>query len=195
MALVRVLARALVRVRFAISYPAAVAAAAAAAFVLSSARNAAAFGGTADRLGQQGNFVISNRANLGFDQGLSYKGTSISLAPELDYFVIPNLSIGGAVLFNWDSNNGTSGGVVPQVAYHVPLSASWSFWPRLAVTIASGNPGDPARFSVEVSAPFLIHPAEHFFFGFGPAFATDLAGANKITHLYGSFLVGGYFNS
>ena len=97
MALVRVLARALVRVRFAISYPAAVAAAAAAAFVLSSARNAAAFGGTADRLGQQGNFVISNRANLGFDQGLSYKGTSISLAPELDYFVIPNLSIGGAV--------------------------------------------------------------------------------------------------
>ena len=168
---------------------------AAAVTVLSSARSAAAFGGTADRLGQQGNFVISNRADLGFDQGLSYRGTSISLAPELDYFVIPNLSIGGAVLFNWDSNNGTSGGIVPQVAYHLPLSASWSFWPRLAVTIASGNPGDPARFSVEVSAPFLIHPAEHFFFGFGPAFATDLAGADKITHIYGSFLIGGYFNS
>jgi hypothetical protein len=45
---------------------------AAAVTVLSSARSAAAFGGTADRLGQQGNFVISNRANLGFDQGLSY---------------------------------------------------------------------------------------------------------------------------
>ena len=166
--------------------------------VLATPRSAAAFGGTADRLGQQGNFVISNRANLGFDQGLSYKGTSISLVPELDYFVIQNLSLGGAVLFNWDSNNGASAGIVPQIAYHVPLSASWSFWPRLAVTIAtgaSGIPGDPARFSVEVSAPFLIHPAEHFFFGFGPAFATDLAGANKITHIYGSFLIGGYFNS
>lgn len=166
--------------------------------VLSATRNAAAFGGTADRLGQQGNFVISNRANLGFDQGLSYKGTSLSLAPELDYFVVRNLSLGGAVLFNWDSNNGTSAGVVPQIAFHVPISETWSFWPRLALTIASGYsglPGDPAHFSVEASAPFLIHPAEHFFFGFGPAFATDLAGANKITHIYGTFLVGGYFDS
>ncbi len=155
-------------------------------------RNALAFGGTADRLGQQGNFVVSNRASLGFDQGLSYAGTSISFAPELDYFVVPHLSIGGAVIVDWDSTNGASAGVVPQVGYDVVLSDSWSFWPRLAIPLTSGP---PFHASVELSAPFLIHPAEHFFFGFGPAFSTDLAGANKITHLFGAFLIGGYFSS
>jgi hypothetical protein len=156
------------------------------------APSASAFGGTADHLGQQGNFAISNRASLGFDQGLSYAGTSVSLAPELDYFVIANLSIGGAVVLDWDSNNGASGGVVPQIGYHAVLSDTWSLWPRLAVPLMSGS---PARLSVELSVPFLVHPADHFFFGLGPAVSTDLTGNGKITHLYGAFLIGGYFDS
>jgi len=154
--------------------------------------HAHAFGGSADHLGHQGNFVVSNRAALGFDQGLSYHGTSLYLGPELDYFVIEHLSIGGAIVVAWNDQSGANLGVVPQVGYDVVLSPTWSLWPRLAVTVLSGS---PAHGSVELSAPFLVHPVEHFFFGFGPAVSTDFLGDNKITHIYGSFLIGGYFDS
>jgi hypothetical protein len=151
-----------------------------------------AFGGTAPDLPRRGNFVISNRANVGFTTGLSYRGTTIDIAPELDYFVVPGLSVGGAALFHWDSGGGTSGGVVPQVGYDLTISGSWSFWPRVAVPLIAGK---PASASVEISAPFLVHPAQHFFFGFGPAVTIGFAGDNKTSFVSGTFLVGGYFDS
>jgi hypothetical protein len=169
-----------------------------AALIVTAAPSALAFGGTAGELGQQGNFVVSNRANLGFSQSLnSPSTTSLALAPELDYFVAPNFSIGGAVLFNFTTTSGrgngaTSAGVVPQVGYHVVLSDTWSFWPRLAVTLLTGTPG---HVSVEASAPFLIHPTQHFFFGFGPAIASDLTGPDHFSAIFGEFMIGGYFNS
>jgi hypothetical protein len=46
----------------------------------------------------------------------------------------------------------TAFGVVPQVGYHVVLSNTWSWWPRLAVTLMTGA---PARVDVEPSAPLL----------------------------------------
>jgi len=156
-----------------------------------------AFGGTAPNLGHQGNFVVSNRANLGVTQTLTSPGTTdVALAPELDYFVAPNWSIGGAVVLDFHTTSGapsnTAFGVVPQAGYHVVLSDTWSLWPRLAVTLMTGA---PAHVSVELSAPFLVHPAEHFFFGFGPAVSTDVTGDNKVTAVFGTFLVGGYFDS
>jgi hypothetical protein len=155
---------------------------------------ALAFGGSAADLGQQGNFVVSNRANLGFTQSFYGGGPSITVAPELDYFLAPNWAIGGALIFHHD-DNGSSFGVQPQVAYHVVLSDTWSFWPRLAVTLTAGSPGDIA---LEISAPFLIHPVQHFFFGFGPALAVDITPpgpAHPFGPLFGEFLIGGYFNS
>jgi hypothetical protein len=166
--------------------------------IVTAAPGALAFGGTAGELGQQGNFVVSNRANLGFSQSLgSPSTTSIALAPELDYFVAPNFSVGGAVLFGFTTTSGrpdhaTSFGVVPQIGYHVVLSDTWSFWPRLAVTLVTGTPG---HISVEASAPFLIHPTQHFFFGFGPAIASDLTGPDRFSAILGEFMIGGYFNS
>jgi hypothetical protein len=162
--------------------------------IASSAPSAFAFGGTAGELGQAGNFVISNRANLGFTQPLyNNPTTTILLAPELDYFVANNFSIGGAIVLDITTPHGeTSFGVVPQAGYNVVLSNTWSWWPRLAVTLLTGV---PATISVELSAPFLIHPAEHFFFGFGPAVETNLNDHNLPTTIFGEFIVGGYFSS
>jgi len=156
--------------------------------------SALAFGGSAGDLGQQGNFVISNRANLGFSQSFHGGGPTFDVAPELDYFLAPKLAIGGALILHHD-DGGSSFGVQPQAAYNVVLSASWSFWPRLAVTLTAGAPGDV---SVELSAPFLIHPVQHFFFGFGPALTTDVTpprGGHVFDALGSAFLIGGYFDS
>jgi hypothetical protein len=156
--------------------------------------SALGFGGSAADLGQQGNFVISNRANLGFSQSFHGGGPTIDVAPELDYFVAPSWAIGGALILHHD-DGGSSFGVQPQAAYHVVISGSWSFWPRLAVTLTAGSPGDV---SVELSAPILIHPVQHFFFGFGPALSTDVTpprGAHAFEALGSAFLIGGYFDS
>jgi hypothetical protein len=155
---------------------------------------ALAFGGSAADLGKQGNFVISNRANLGFSQSFHGGGPTIDLAPELDYFIVPNVAIGGALILHHDDHNSTFG-VQPQAAYHLVISDSWSFWPRLAVTLTAGSPGDV---SVELSAPFLLHPVEHFFFGFGPSLTTDVtppSGAHSFNAFGSTFIVGGYFDS
>jgi hypothetical protein len=152
------------------------------------------FGGSADSLGQQGNFVVSNRAGLGFSQSLYGGGPAFDVAPEVDYFIVRNLAIGGALILHHD-DGATRFAVQPQVAYHVVLSETWSFWPRLALTITTGTPGD---LSLEISAPFLVHPVQHFFFGFGPAVPIDVTppgNGHPINVILGEFLIGGYFNS
>jgi hypothetical protein len=168
--------------------------AAAGCAVLGTASSALAFGGSAENLGQQGNFVVSNRANLFFEQSFHGGGPVIDVAPELDYFLAHNLAIGGAVLFHHD-DGATRFAVQPQIAYHIVLSDSWSFWPRLAVTVTTGTPGD---LSIELSAPFLVHPVQHFFFGFGPALPIDVTppgNGHPFNVILGEFLIGGYFNS
>ena len=153
-----------------------------------------AFGGSAGDLGQQGNFVISHRANLGFSQSFHGGGPVIDVAPELDYFLAPSWAIGGALILHHDDAV-TTFGVQPQVAFHVVISGTWSFWPRLAVTLTAGAPGDV---SVDLSAPFLIHPVQHFFFGFGPDLATDVTpprGGHAFNAFGSTFIIGGYFDS
>jgi hypothetical protein len=158
-----------------------------------------AFGGTADNLPTPGNFVVSNRANVGFHhEFVAGAETVVQLDPELDYMVLHGLSLGAGVLLDWHVGPGFSHvdvGVVPQVGYDVTLSDTWSFWPRLAVTIAdeSGTFGS----SLEITAPFLVHPAQHFFFGFGPGTSFKLAGpppAPPDVFIFGTFLIGGYFD-
>jgi hypothetical protein len=89
-----------------------------------------------------------------------------------------------------EGNSATSVGVCCRVTtapHRTP-----AFWPRLAVTLLTGTPG---HVSVEASAPFLIHPTQHFFFGFGPAIASDLTGPDHFSAILGEFMIGGYFNS
>ncbi len=168
--------------------------------VLAPAASASAFGGTAEKLGQQGNFVITNEASVGFEQRLNDPtGASFTLQPALQYFFAQNVSFGGSVLFGYSSGGGPSAtqfGVAPEVGYHLPLSDTWSFWPGVSVgfTTFSVSPGASSTNAyVSVHAPFLIHPAEHFFFGAGPGLSVGLAGDNKVTALYVSFVIGGYF--
>jgi hypothetical protein len=108
--------------------------------------------------------------------------------------IAPSWAIGGALILHHDDAV-TTFGVQPQVAFHVVISGTWSFWPRLAVTLTAGSPGDV---SVDLSAPFLIHPVQHFFFGFGPALSTDVTpprGGHAFNAFGSTFIIGGYFDS
>jgi hypothetical protein len=108
--------------------------------------------------------------------------------------VVQNFSLGGAVEF--DSVSGTPDfvqvAVAPDVGYELALSDSWSFWPSASVAVFVPNRG-ASGVSLGVFAPFLIHPAEHFFFGIGPGLSQSIT-SNPATQIYGAFDIGGYFN-
>lgn len=157
-------------------------------------RTALAFGGTAPNLERQGNFVVTNDAGLAFDQQIGHGGgTAFSVRPALDYFVIDRLSIGGAVEFDYTGKPSfTQFRIAPEVGYEFALSDSWSFWPQASLPISVPNPGSTSV-ALAIFAPFLVHPAEHFFFGAGPGLSQAFT-SPATTQITAAFLIGGYFD-
>ncbi|HZU81594.1 MAG TPA: hypothetical protein VE987_01700 [Polyangiaceae bacterium] len=181
--------------------PSLVAASAVLLSVASNAREASAFGGTARELERQGNFVVRNNATFAFQQQVnSPTHTSFVLGPAIDYFVIENLSVGGRVQFEFNSpsifdsrdQNSTRFTVAPDVGYEVALSDTFSLWPQASLALQVPSKGNDVL-TLVLSVPFLVHPAEHFFFGVGPDFAQDLT-ANANTFIGADFTIGGYFD-
>jgi hypothetical protein len=144
--------------------------------------------------GERGQLAISS------DAGFSLSNTSISdvdgsstllvLRPSVDYFVVNYLSVGGFLGVQYASTPGGSStqvSVGPRVGYNIPLSALFSFWPKLGFSFAStsqeeddnvspdgevilGSDESSTSLQLNIFAPVMFHPVEHFFLGLGPAF-------------------------
>ena len=46
--------------------------------------------------------------------------------------------------------------------------------------------------ALNIFAPVMFHPVQHFFIGFGPALGTDLSGDAKVTTIAGRLTLGGW---
>jgi hypothetical protein len=166
--------------------------------------------------GSKGQLAISS------DAGISISNTSISdidgsttsliLRPAVDYFVIDYLSIGGFLGLQYDSTPGGSSTAIsigPRVGYNIPLSERLSLWPKVGFSFAStsqsqddvelptggtveGDDESSTSLQLNLFAPFMFHPVEHFFIGFGPAFDLDLSGDNKATTIAARLTLGGW---
>jgi hypothetical protein len=130
--------------------------------------------------------------------------TTVTLAPALDVFVIQNFSVGGQVSMAWEKSGAdhvTGLGVGPRVGYDVPIADKISFWPKggLGFSVWSDQNASGSRVTAHVYAPFLFHPAPHFFVGLGPYFGVDLLSrwdgnaANRNLDFALSTTVGGWF--
>lgn len=142
--------------------------------------------------------------------------TLYAIEPALDYFVAPNVSVGGAIgiVHGNASQDGVFGGdatvtaieVVARVGYNVVLTDAFSLWPRLSlgyehISFSSGG-ASTSGYVVPLSifAPVLWHPAQHFFVGLGPLFSTELisktegVSQSKTTDFGIEGTLGGYFN-
>jgi hypothetical protein len=168
-----------------------------------------------------GVFGLEGQLAISSDAGLSISNTSISgqdgsatalvLRPAVDYFVIENFSIGGFLGVDYTSSPGGSSTVFavgPRVGYNVPLSRSFSIWPKIGFSFAStsqkqddvtvdgvtieGDDESSTSLALNAFVPVMFHPVEHFFLGFGPALDTDLTGDVKATTLAGRLTLGGW---
>jgi hypothetical protein len=119
--------------------------------------------------------------------------TAFAFQPALDYFVSPNVSVGGVLgivkattPFGTASVDATSVVVGARAGYNVVLSSAVTLWIRagfeyrhdsfsLAGTSSSGY-----SIPFVIFAPVLWHPAPHFFVGAGPAFSTELVSKTEV---------------
>lgn len=134
--------------------------------------------------------LVSFQFGTASDNGGS--GTEFALSPAADYFVIDNLSVGGQIQFgvlspaHGNSGSGTTltlFGIGPRVGYDLKLTDTITFWPKLffgyQTLSGSNNSGSANSTEIGIFAPFLWHPAPHFFLGIGPNVWTQLS--NNVT--------------
>jgi hypothetical protein len=166
----------------------------------------------------QGNMqYLDDRAGFGrpgqwtfsTDTGVSISRTTISnsdgaltivkIEPAADYFVIENLSVGGMIGLQYTkagNDSGTRFTIGPRVGYNIELSRLLSVWPKIGFSFAHTNEDaadDKANsLALNLFAPLMVHPAEHFFAGFGPFLDTDMSGDTRSTTWGVKLTLGGW---
>jgi hypothetical protein len=153
-------------------------------------------------------FSIGNTSVSGADGST----TAIVLRPAVDYFIADYISIGGFLGLDYTSTPGgstTTFSIGPRVGYNVPISERFSLWPKVGFAFAStsqeqddtqtatgetvdSNDESNTSLQLNIFAPFMFHPVEHFFVGVGPAFDLDLTGDNKATTIAARLTLGGW---
>lgn len=166
--------------------------------------------GPSRAFGASGQMAVSSDVAL-LIQRSSQDTTTIQFAPAADYFVAENFSLGGVILLDYTQTNdsdSTRFGIGPRVGYNLAFTDMLGVWPKLGFSyshtsastdVAAGNDvvltrnasGD--HFTLNLFAPVMFHPVQHFFVGFGPFLDTDLSGDNKTTTFGGRLAIGGWF--
>ncbi|MBK7586582.1 MAG: hypothetical protein IPI67_41140 [Myxococcales bacterium] len=136
-----------------------------------------------------GNEDDYSSSGLGFGWGAESYPFNV---PRLgfDYFVIDQLSIGGALAYaSYDVDDNGPGGsgdaflFAPRVGYFIGFTDVFGFWPRGGFTYHSLDPdgGNNNRWGLALTleANFTIAPTEHFAFMVGPTFDIDFMGKTE----------------
>lgn len=155
----------------------------------------------------------------------SSSATSIAVTPGLDVFFADDFSIGVTVSGSYSGSTGidaTTGDritfsrhtytIAPRFGADIPLGAHVSFWPTLSAGLgksdateneaANSNDQNELYVWLALNAPVLVHPASHFFIGFGPSLSQDVwhsvtypnvggSSQNRATTIGAGLVVGG----
>ncbi len=162
-----------------------------------------------------GRFGLEGQKAVSSDAGLSISNTSVSgvdgstttliLRPAVDWFFMDAVSIGGFVGVEYNSNPAGSSSVIsigPRIGYNLPVTERLSVWPKVGFSLANtsvSNDDDiddeeESNTGVQLNlfAPVMFHPVQHFFLGFGPALDVDLSGDAKATTIAARLTLGGW---
>ncbi len=163
-----------------------------------------------------GRFGTKGQKAVSSDAGISVSNTSISgvegstttliLRPAVDWFFADSISLGGFAGVEYNSAPGGSSSVIsigPRLGYNLPVSDRLSIWPKLGFSLANttvnddsavGDDEEESNTSVQLNlfAPLMFHPVQHFFLGFGPALDIDLSGDAKATTIAARLTLGGW---
>jgi hypothetical protein len=139
--------------------------------------------------------------------------TTVVIRPALDYFLMPNVSVGGFVGFSSGSasfgplagnTDLTEFSLGARAGYNLRIADTLSLWGQARLVYSHDTFTPPAGpgtggsiFSVSLYAPLLFHPAPHFFVGAGPVLSQEIvdsvASQSTATDFGLLSIVGGYF--
>jgi hypothetical protein len=179
----------------------------------------------ARRFGEKGQFVLSSEFDVS-GASTTYAGTDassswVSINPGFDWFADDHVSVGISAGYDHSESVGfqadgtrvdyssSGGSIAPRFGVDVPLASALSWYPRVSLAFGGGSTSETTGTSsnsfshawttLGISAPLLVHPAQHAFVGFGPYAQHDLshtfgsaAAENRGTTIGASALVGGW---
>ena len=153
----------------------------------------------ARRFGEAREWVLTAESGVSISSTrYSVQGSSSSVFADsgFDYFFVKNVSVGANVYVESDSSSGVAAsgapytnsstyfGLTGHFAVNVPLGPWLSLYPRSYLGVGGGSYSDTSGSStsqateteawVALYAPLLVHPAPHFFLGFGPSVRQDI---------------------
>jgi hypothetical protein len=159
----------------------------------------------AGRAAAQGGFATGSTSGNAFGaagqiaitgelEGHLHNGWELRLHPAADYFIVNNVSVGGAIGLQYDSGNPSTTivDIGARVGFNLNIVDRVGFWPTAGIFYVhvSGRPATNST-AFRVFAPFLFHIVPHLFVGLGPSFGLDLGGGGNS---YGiDSVVGGWF--
>ncbi|MES1207147.1 MAG: hypothetical protein ABUS79_14515 [Pseudomonadota bacterium] len=135
-------------------------------------------------------------ADPGYGSGFFHKtvngGSTIQLNPGADYFLAPNVSVGGNLFFSHSTGSGDDVGVAVRVGYDLAIAENVGFWPTARFwVIHYGGSAPSTATAFGVLAPFIWHATTHFFLGGGPDLTRGLSNGGYTQ--YGlDFMLGGW---
>lgn len=153
------------------------------------ARGAVSGGG----FGAVGQWVISGELQLSMEK-VSGGNTTFLVQPALDYFIMPNLSVGGVVGLRVTTGDPTQTSVSlgARAGYNLAIANLITFWPQAGLYLShysAGSDSDTST-SLGVFAPFLYHVVPHLFVGLGPFFDQPLGDGSATFGIHS--VVGGW---
>jgi len=165
--------------------------------------------GPAYRFGDAHQLAISSDAAFQLSHTSPADVTTITLAPAADYFVAENISVGGIIGVDYakaDRSHAVRFEIGPRVGYNFAFGDHVSIWPKVGLayshtsvsneqdlgagTLVIGRSNN--GLALNIFAPVMFLPAEHFFAGFGPFLDTDLTGNDQTTTFGFRLSLGGW---
>jgi hypothetical protein len=138
-----------------------------------------------------GDFVL-DITNTSTDADNDVSRTEVLVAPNGDFFVVPNVSLGGGLLVDYTSqgdSSQTSFGLQARGGYYLPLGSA-GIWLRLGFDYLHGKAEQSTplgsftvtfdKLTLDINVPIIIHLAPNFFFGLGPTIRQDLVASDDV---------------
>jgi hypothetical protein len=158
---------------------------------------AAGGGGLGQGFGEAGQIAISGELNAFFSK-TNHAGWTAAITPALDYFILPSISVGGAVTALIGDNSRTGIGVAARAGYNLNVTENLGAWPIAGIGYARESSGSGAASSTLAATfahlylPILYHFVPHVFAGIGPFYDLRIAGDGNSSYGVRS-TVGGWF--
>jgi hypothetical protein len=153
---------------------------------------AAASGALGQGFGDKGQLVISGELT-GFFSKTNHAGWTAVIQPAADYFIMPSISVGGAVTLLIGAESRRGFGIGGRAGYNLNVNEHVGAWPVVGVSYAKET--GPFAASATVAhfyVPILYHVVPRVFIGLGPFYDLKIAGDGNNSYGVRS-TVGGWF--